>query len=218
LISVALPVCKAAPSAVSRFSGYRVSFRAGSLAVLFLATLGARLPARSALGCSSVDSRFGRAMSDLSELQKLFSRFYNEVREMLAAEYRRGEQDAIARIVSAAQGDIPNNGSGHRLDARERDDGEGDDDDDDAKERAPKGTARKLIDRVLNDRGPLGASPKEILDAAVGFERLASFSGIRFALDKGREDHRYKNKDGKWFRVIPRVRIDDAALSKSDSR
>jgi hypothetical protein len=157
-------------------------------------------------------------MSDpeLTDLQKLFSRFYTEVRDLLAAEYHRGEQDAIARIVSAAQSGAVANGSGHRLDANERDDGEGDDDDD--KERAPKGTARKLIDRVLTERGPLGASPKEISDAAIGLEKLASFSGIRFALDQGREDHRYKNKDGKWFRVIPRVRLDDADLPKGDSR
>jgi hypothetical protein len=166
------------------------------------------------------DSRFGRAMTELSELQKNFQRFYDEIRALLEAEYHRGERDATARIMQAAKvaAAAPGaNGMAHEVPplpgSRPA-----------IKERAPKGTARSLIDRVLTERGPRGAAPSEIMEAAAGVERLASFSGIRFALEQGRDEHRYRNKNGKWYRVIPRLRInveedsEDAELPRDESR
>ena len=129
----------------------------------------------------------------------------------------RGEQDAIARIVKAAQGaPISANGSTapehQHLVAANLLIG-------DKKERAPKGTARALIDRVLAERGGRGVALSEILEAAKGMEKLASYSGVRFTLEQGREEHRYKHRDGKWYRVIPRERLDEnSELPRGDSR
>jgi hypothetical protein len=59
-----------------------------------------------------------------------------------------------------------------------------------------------LIHRVLSERGTEGASAAEILESAkTQVEKLASYSGIRFALDRGRDKGRYRNKDGRWYLV-----------------
>lgn len=128
------------------------------------------------------------------------------LRAAFAAEYHRGEQDAIARIMKAAQGAPASpNGGIHERAKQKR------------KEPAPKGTAKALIDRVLKERGQRGATPSEIKDsAATDTEKLASFAGIRFALTQGRDDMRYKNMGGKWFLTPPRV-PHGIELPKSDS-
>jgi hypothetical protein len=129
------------------------------------------------------------------------------LRALFAAEYHRGEQDAIARIMKAAQGAPASpNGAAHERPEHKR------------KEPAPKGTAKALIDRVLKERGQRGATPSEIKDlATTDTEKLASFAGIRFALTQGRDDLRYKNRRGKWFLVTPRV-SHETELPKGDSR
>jgi hypothetical protein len=129
------------------------------------------------------------------------------LRALFAAEYHRGEQDAIARIMKAAQGapESPN-GAGSPRHERKR------------KEVAPKGTADALIDRVLRERGQRGATPSEIKDLAMtDIEKLASFAGIRFALRRGKDDQRYRNRRGKWFLTAPRA-SHEVELPKGESR
>jgi hypothetical protein len=113
-----------------------------------------------------------------------------QLRNLLAAEYHRGEKDAIARIMAAAQTAPAANGH----DTLERESPP------EQKNRAPKGTAKALIDRVLRERGSRGAMPSEIQsEAKTDVEKLASFSGIRFALTVGRNKQYYRNEKGKWF-------------------
>jgi hypothetical protein len=122
-----------------------------------------------------------------------------QLRNLFATEYHRGEKDAIARIMAAAQ-TVPS-ANGHDTSEREPPP--------EQKDRAPRGTAKALIDRVLKERGQRGATPSEIKDlAATDTEKLASFAGIRFALTQGRDTQRYKNRRGKWFLVMPRVSRD----------
>jgi hypothetical protein len=141
-----------------------------------------------------------------SELDQILQ----QLRNLIAAEYRRGEKDAIARIMAAAQNAPAANG--HDTSEREPPP--------EQKDRAPKGTAKALIDRVLRERGSRGATPSEIKDlAATDTERLASFAGIRFALTQGRDDQRYKNRRGRWYLATPRVPHEKLSeLPKGDSR
>jgi hypothetical protein len=124
-----------------------------------------------------------------SELDQILQ----QLRNLLAAEYHRGENDAIARIMAAAQGTPSAKATnGHDTPKRELPP--------ERKDRAPKGTAAALIDRVLRERGSHGATPSEIQSAAkTNVEKLASFSGIRFALKVGRSKQHYRNRKGKWF-------------------
>jgi hypothetical protein len=125
-----------------------------------------------------------------TELESLLQ----QIRQLFAAEYARGDRDAIARIMQAAQGDavaetikkfppprvrvtVPNR-------------------------RAKSGAADALIKRVLGERRHKGAGALEIQQAAfTTVEKAVSYSGIRFALDRGRQAGTYKNKDGKWFLI-----------------
>jgi hypothetical protein len=129
-----------------------------------------------------------------------FEALIDRLRALLSAEYHRGEQDAIARIMKAVAPDaeapaaVPVNGAAHLQSKPKRR----------RKEPVRKGTAKALIDRVLREHGPRGASPNEIKAAAVtGAERHISHSGLRFALTTGRDDNRYTNRDGKWFMTTP---------------
>jgi len=139
-----------------------------------------------------------------SELDQILQ----QLRNLLAAEYHRGEKDAIARIMAAAQSAPAANSH----DTLERESPP------EQKDRAPKGTAKALIDRVLKERGQRGATPSEIKDlATTDTEKLASFAGIRFALTQGRDSLRYKNRRGKWFLVTPRG-SHETELPRGDSR
>jgi hypothetical protein len=111
------------------------------------------------------------------------------LRNLLDAEYRRGEKDAIARIMKAAQGaPAATNGGVAAITSTER------------KERAPVGAADKLINRILTERGQRGATASEIHAAGISEdERKVSIAGIRFALKRGRDHKLYRNKSGKWF-------------------
>jgi len=130
-----------------------------------------------------------------SELEQVLQR----LRALFAAEYHRGEQDAITRIMKAAQG-APTSANGKATQPEQ------------VKERAPKGTAKALIERVLKEHGQRGATPLEIQNAAAtDIEKLASFAGIRFALNQGREAQRFRNKRGRWY-------LRPSEISGSDSR
>jgi hypothetical protein len=125
-----------------------------------------------------------------TELESLLQ----QIRQLFAAEYARGDRDAIARIMQAAQGDavaetIKKNQRGRvRVTL--------------ASNRATRGAVDALIKRVLGERRHRGAGALEIQQAAeTPAEKAVSYSGIRFALDRGRQAGAYKNKDHKWFLV-----------------
>ena len=136
-------------------------------------------------------------MADTSE----FTDLINRLRALLASEYQRGQADAARRIIEAAQGEVspstaplghhsnpelPGMNGTHKYPSR----------------RAPAGLPDELVTRVLRDRGPQGASSKEIEAAAQSdLEKLVSQSGIRFALDRGRNVGKYRNEHGRWFLV-----------------
>jgi hypothetical protein len=136
-------------------------------------------------------------MADTPEFVELI----NRLRALLASEYRRGQADAARRIIEAAQGEVspstapptrsqnpelPGMNGAHKYPSR----------------RAPPGIPDELIIRVLRERGPQGASSREIEAAAQSdLEKLVSQSGIRFALDRGRQAGKYRNEHGRWFLV-----------------
>ena len=63
--------------------------------------------------------------------------------------------------------------------------------------RAPKGSARALIERALRDRPE--ATPRDILNcAATDAERLVKLGSIRVELHTGRRRGRYESEDGRW--------------------
>jgi hypothetical protein len=127
---------------------------------------------------------------DNTELEELLQ----QIRRLFAAEYARGDRDAIGRIMQAAKGDAvaetikktPLRRVRATLTAR----------------RAKNGAVDGLIKRVLTERRVRGAGALEIQQAAfTAPEKAVSYSGIRFALERGRKGGMYKNKDGKWFLV-----------------
>jgi hypothetical protein len=136
-------------------------------------------------------------MADTPEFVDLI----NRLRAMLASEYRRGQADAAHRIIQAAQGEVspsvappghhrnpelPGMNGTRKYSSR----------------RAPAGLPDELVTRVLKERGRQGASSKEIEAAAQSdLEKLVSQSGIRFALDRGRNVGKYRNEHGRWFLV-----------------
>lgn len=132
------------------------------------------------------------------------------LRALFAAEYHRGAQDAIARIMRAAQGEPSMIADAADLkppeNRRER------------KTPVPKGTAKALIDRVLSENGSRGATPSEIKAAAMtSLEKSVSVGGLKFALAGGKEDQRYRNRHGKWFLAAPRA-SHEVELPRSNSR
>jgi hypothetical protein len=129
-----------------------------------------------------------------TELEKLLQ----QIRQLFAAEYARGDRDAIARIMQAAKGDtVPEpirKDPPRRLRVTL------------ANRRAPNGAVDGLIRRVLTERRLKGAGALEIHEAAfTAPEKSVSYSGVRFALERGRKAGVYKNKDGKWFLVENRA-------------
>jgi len=117
-----------------------------------------------------------------------------QIRDLFDGEYARGDRDAIARIMQAAKGDAlaettkKNTLRRVRVTVPNR--------------RAKRGAADALIRRVLTERRLKGAGALEIQQSAImPAEKLVSYSGIRFALDRGREAGTYRNKEGKWFLI-----------------
>lgn len=137
---------------------------------------------------SEIDNLIDRIVADLKNLRRL-----------AAAEYSRGEQDAIARIVSAAKGPQlqPQIPAQKRLSLtlpKKTNPAK--------KERAPMGAPRALVDRILSEKNGTGASPLEIKTAAkTPDEKLVSYSAIRVQLDLGKEEGRYESRAGKWHKV-----------------
>jgi len=128
-------------------------------------------------------------MTDNTELENLLE----QLRQLFAAEYARGDRAAVARIMQAAQGgtaETTKESAPRRVRVTL------------AHRRAGRGAVDALIKRVLGERRLKGAGAIEIHQAATTpAEKAVSYSGIRFALDRGRQAGTYRNRDGKWFLV-----------------
>ena len=109
----------------------------------------------------------------------------NRLREVFQAQYQRGSEDAMRQIMSLAQG-----GPGPRARGAAPKLARG------KKKRAPRGTAKSLVERVLAS----GArTVRQITEAASSeAEKLLSGSAVRLELDRGKRDRRYVNRGGKW--------------------
>jgi hypothetical protein len=130
----------------------------------------------------------------MTETEAKLEGLFEQIRQLLAAEYARGTRDAIAKIVEITQGDTIRENIKKTAPRRVRVTV--------PPRRAKRGAADDLIKRVLGERRHKGASSIEIQQSALSpAEKAVSYSGIRFALDRGRQAGAYKNKDGKWFLV-----------------
>jgi hypothetical protein len=118
----------------------------------------------------------------------------SQLRALLQSEYQRGADDALRRLMEAAQSTFTASSSAQRAPLLptvvEHV----------AKTRAGRGAPDALIGRVLASRYPAGANSLEIKGMADSdAERKVSLSGIRFALDRGKESGRYRHQNGDWF-------------------
>jgi hypothetical protein len=125
--------------------------------------------------------RPARVSNTASEFEAIIER----LREAFRTVYQLGTADAMRQILSLAQG---GGGTGKRAAAPKAGRGK--------KKRAPRGTAKTLVERVLAS----GArTVREITEAASSeSERLLSGSAIRLELERGKRDKRYVNRSGKW--------------------
>ena len=114
-----------------------------------------------------------------------FEAILDQLRAAFNAQYQRGSEDAMRQILSLAQG---GGGRGARGAAPKSVGGK--------KKRAPRGTAKSLVERVL----AAGArTVRQITEAASSeAERLLSSSAVRLELERGKRDRRYVNRGGKW--------------------
>lgn len=66
--------------------------------------------------------------------------------------------------------------------------------------RAPRGLARKMMQRVLNDNAIYGMTVAQIVDArATAYEKMLKASSIRSELRRGASEGLYIERNGKWF-------------------
>jgi hypothetical protein len=140
------------------------------------------------------DSRNGSDMDDSVTLDGIVT----QLRALLQREYQRGVDDAMRRVMEAAQSTFsasaqpappPPRPAEQHVSAEKT-----------PFTRASRGAPDALIRRVLALRHPKGANSVEIQGMAHSdAERKVSLSGIRFALDRGRESGRYRQQNGDWF-------------------
>jgi len=109
----------------------------------------------------------------------------DRLREAFQAQYQRGSEDAMRHILNLAQGGGTTRASRTAPKATRG-----------KKKRAPRGTAKSLVERVLAS----GArTVRQITEAASSeAEKLLSSSAVRLELDRGKRDRRYVNRSGKW--------------------
>jgi hypothetical protein len=120
-------------------------------------------------------------MSD-TELEGLLEK----VRSLFQHTYDRGAKDALKRIVDVAQGSAKTRGPKTGKKAQ-------------SKERAPNGSARALVERILSETGSAGANASQIVAGAKSStEKLLSYSAIRLELHRGQKERRYRVAKGKW--------------------
>jgi len=114
-----------------------------------------------------------------------FEAILDRLREAFQAHYQRGTEDAMRHILNLAQGGGSTRSRGAAPKATRG-----------KKKRAPRGTAKSLVERVLAS----GArTVRQITEAASSeAEKLLSSSAVRLELDRGKRDRRYVNRGGKW--------------------
>jgi hypothetical protein len=143
-------------------------------------------------------------MSDTPEFVDLV----NRLRALLDSEYRRGHDDAARRIMAVAQAEVSPSSEQQRKSVQQEtlelnDNAAARQSRKSNGRRAPAGAPNALVTRVLTERGSQGASSRDIQAlASSDIEKLVSQSGIRFALDRGRKEGKYRNDAyGRWFLV-----------------
>jgi hypothetical protein len=100
--------------------------------------------------------------------------------------YERGAKDTFNRLI----GTINGVGREPTLKARSKKTA--------SRKRAPRGTARALILRVLSEKKTGARFPEIIAAAKTTAEKSATSSAIRLELYKGKKERRYRNSNGTW--------------------
>lgn len=109
--------------------------------------------------------------------------------EMLASEYKRGCEDTVARLMKAAGTPVPGRDATLPLTAPPGN-----------MQRAPRGAARALIDRVLEKTSTGGSTTYGIQSGAeTDFEKMVTMSAIRNELKNGERERRYRQVGGVWY-------------------
>lgn len=126
------------------------------------------------------------------------------VAEIEAAAYARGRADArrdILALLGAEEKPAPARSSrGPRAGGGKR---------------APRGSARALVERALRDRP--GLTAREVLDnAGTDGERPVKLGSIRAELQTGRRQGRYESEDGRWSLAAASPESDDTAGAPAD--
>ena len=68
------------------------------------------------------------------------------------------------------------------------------------RQRAPRGIVRKLVTRVMRERGNLGMTPAQFIGhAATDGERMVKPASVRSELRAGRKRGRYRHDGDLWF-------------------
>jgi hypothetical protein len=124
-------------------------------------------------------------------IRDLAERMVNLVHEA----YRRGEADALERVVQAAR-----SGQMQVTEAPDTLSGRGEITSHEERKRAPKGTVGVLVDRALNNGS--GKTPDEIKASATGdHEQMVAVASIRSHLRAGADQGRYRKQGYRWFAI-----------------
>ena len=100
--------------------------------------------------------------------------------------YERGAKDTFNRLIGTI------NGVGRERTLKPRSKKTA------SRKRAPRGTARALILRVLSESKTGARFPEIIAAAKTPAEKSATSSAIRLELYKGKKERRYRNSNGTW--------------------
>ena len=104
------------------------------------------------------------------------------------AAYASGESDALERIMNAAKAPIhqDTNASSKQIPPRKR---------------APRGSVRRMIGRILKDAFPNGLTSVEIKARAQNSdEHMVALASIRSNLNQNK-DQDYREHGGRWFLI-----------------
>lgn len=130
----------------------------------------------------------------MSNLDTEIQEIADQITRLVRAAYRRGETDALERVLRAARSNQDTTEQAlvavSRSDSAERE----------PRKRAPKGTVEVLVGRTLADGR--GRKPDEIKEHAENDdERMIAVSSIRAHLRKGEKEGRYVRRGGRWHGV-----------------
>jgi hypothetical protein len=138
-------------------------------------------------------------MPDTPEFQEIIAK----LRDFAAAEYQRGERDAIARIMRAAQSrgtSAPEIRAPSGVSGVTGVSGVNAEPSETKEQRAPRGAPEALVRRVLTSVDSEGVIASDISSfAKTDAERLVSDSAIRVVLANGRQSGWCQNMGGRWY-------------------